>query len=223
MEDDPQSSGEAHDGGLLDVLCEISDLQSLPGGLATPLYPQSEPCGVEEDDDEHEYEKLDFGDLVGTDVREHLEALLKQHVTPHRVLLRDKLTFMLSTVDLFVSAYWLGAAPRSFYRLYTVKVVVLMALRWIYYRFKRWHYYMIDWCYWAQLLLLLQVWVLPASVGLSKATFAFAFGPLAWSIVAFRNSLVQGPGRMGAVLLESARRCCQEERGAEQAAARLRG
>ena len=36
------------------------------------------------------------------------------------------------------------AAPRSFYRLYTVKVVVLMALRWIYYRFKRWHYYMIG-------------------------------------------------------------------------------
>lgn len=57
MEDDPQSSGDAHDGGFLDVLSEISDLQSLPGGLATPLYPQSEPCGVEEDDDEHEYEK----------------------------------------------------------------------------------------------------------------------------------------------------------------------
>lgn len=49
---------------------------------------------------------------------------------------------------------------------------------------------MFDLCYAVQLLLLFQLWWLPTSITLAKVSFAFAMGPLLWSIVAFRNSLV---------------------------------
>ena len=31
--------------------------------------------------------------------------------------------------------------------MYSIQVVVLLALRWVVYRFKRWHYYLLDFCY----------------------------------------------------------------------------
>ena len=50
--------------------------------------------------------------------------------------------------------------------------------------------YRFDLCYAVQILLLLNVWVYPASITLAKVSFAFSLGPLLWSILAFRNSLV---------------------------------
>ncbi len=38
--------------------------------------------------------------------------------------------------------------------------------------------------------MLAHLWLLPASVRLAKVAFALAFGPLLWSVAAFRNSLV---------------------------------
>ena len=49
---------------------------------------------------------------------------------------------------------------------------------------------MFDLCYAVQLLIFLNVWIYPQNITLSKVTFAFSLGPLLWSILAFRNSLV---------------------------------
>ena len=46
-----------------------------------------------------------------------------------------------------LDAYYLGWSPSTFYRVYSIQVVVLMAVRWIVYRFKLWHYYLLDFCY----------------------------------------------------------------------------
>lgn len=69
-------------------------------------------------------------------------------------------------------------------------LLYLQAVRFFYYRSKRWHYYMFDLCYAVQVLIFLNVWIYPQSITLSKVTFAFSLGPLLWSILAFRNSLV---------------------------------
>lgn len=124
------------------------------------------------------------------EVRHRVRERVRAQLTPRHILLRDKVTFTLGTLDLLASAYWLGASPTTFYKLYTVKAVVLLGIRWIYYRAKRWHYYLFDLCYAVQVLLLANLWVWPQSVGLAKVAFAFALGPLLWSIIAFRNSLV---------------------------------
>ena len=35
--------------------------------------------------------------------------------------------------------------------MYSIQVVVLLALRWVVYRLKRWHYYLYDFCYFGAL------------------------------------------------------------------------
>lgn len=102
-------------------------------------------------DDDNEWYDLEFdiADFLQPSMRKEamhklrtkIQDRLRAQLTPRRILLRDKLTFTLGTMDLFVSAYWLGARPQEFYKLYTVKAIVLLVTRWIHYRAKRWHYY----------------------------------------------------------------------------------
>lgn len=118
----------------------------------------------EEQDVFHELE-LDLGALflpsarkeAIAEVRDRLRRKLREQLTPQRVMLRDKWTFTLGSMDLFFSAYWLGSSPSTFYKLYSVKVVVMLLLRFVHYRSTKQHYYMLDLCYWVQALLLLHV------------------------------------------------------------------
>jgi hypothetical protein len=66
---------------------------------------------------------------------------------------------------LILSAFAFGAAacPQ-----YTCQVLVLLGARWAVYRAKRWHYYLLDFCYFANLLLLVHLWAAPHSALLSK-------------------------------------------------------
>ena len=71
-----------------------------------------------------------------------------------------------------LSAYWLGWSPTTFYRIYTAEAFVLFTLRWALYRIKKWHYYLFDFCYVANVLLLLHLWVFPHSAYLHKVRMA---------------------------------------------------
>lgn len=51
---------------------------------------------------------------------------------------------------------------------YTGQVLVLMAIRWGWYRAKKWHYYLLDFCYFANLSLLVHLWLLPRNALLNK-------------------------------------------------------
>jgi len=69
--------------------------------------------------------------LFEKDQRQEILLALRHNVktqlaTPKTILLRDKVTFTLGTLDLLISAYWLGASPTSFYKLYSAKAVVLL-------------------------------------------------------------------------------------------------
>ncbi|GAB4824156.1 hypothetical protein N2152v2_011202 [Parachlorella kessleri] len=179
---------------LVDTLAELA-----AGSHGAFQRQESVMPSESESEREDDYEQLDFGPVLGeADLRElQLEArrFLKRRLgqlrlRPRQILVRDKVAFVLGTLDLWLSAYWLGCSPQSFYRLYTVKAALLMAIRWVTYRMKKWHYYLWDLCYAAQILLLLQLWAYPTSITLTKVCFALNLGPLLWSIIAFRNSLV---------------------------------
>jgi hypothetical protein len=110
--------------------------------------------------------------------------------TRKRVVLRDKIAFVLGVFHIMASAFWLGYSPATFYKLYTVKALLLLTLRLCLYRRDKMHYYLLDFCYYANALMLFQSWALPEACGLQKVLFAFSMGPLAWSIVLFRNSMI---------------------------------
>lgn len=113
-----------------------------------------------------------------------------QRASPKRTLLIDKAAFLLGVFHICSSAYWLGSSPSTFYQLYTGKAIFLFALRFYLYRKEKMHYYLLDFCYYANVLHAVQVWFFPESCSLQKILFAFSMGPLAWSIVAFRNSMI---------------------------------
>ena len=52
------------------------------------------------------------------------------------------------------------------------------------------HYFLLEMCYIVNVVLAAYVWLMPGSVWLYKAAFGLVAGPLTWSIVALRNSLV---------------------------------
>eukprot|EP01025_Chloroclados_australasicus_P042845 TRINITY_DN4557_c0_g1_i11.p1 TRINITY_DN4557_c0_g1~~TRINITY_DN4557_c0_g1_i11.p1 ORF type:complete len:400 (+),score=20.55 TRINITY_DN4557_c0_g1_i11:114-1202(+) len=106
-----------------------------------------------------------------------------------RVLIRDKLSFVIGIALVWISAYQLGSEKQSFYKLYIVLSIVLFGARFVSYRMARTHYYMFDMCYFANLGMVIVLWKFPNPL-LMKITFAYNAGPMAWSIIAMRNSLV---------------------------------
>ncbi|KAG2483513.1 hypothetical protein HYH03_017620 [Edaphochlamys debaryana] len=116
--------------------------------------------------------------------------LFRRALGPRGLLLKDKISFLLGTSMMWTCAFWLGRSPASFHLLYGGLGGVLLGARWALYWHRKWHYYLFDFCYYANLLLALQLTLLPRWAPLAKVTFAYTTGPLSWSVLTFRNSLV---------------------------------
>ncbi|KAF5839725.1 hypothetical protein DUNSADRAFT_18725 [Dunaliella salina] len=172
-------------------------------GLSGPTDESCAPIEEGQEDDVFTtcpYEQLDIGkvDLLPRERAKELYQMKRDQVAkailrrmgPKQLLLKDKITFVLGSTCLWVCAFWLGSSPQSFYKLYTGLGVVLFIFRYLVYRARKWHYYLLDLCYYGNILLLLHLWVYPQSYLLSRTTFALNSGPLAFTILAFRNSLV---------------------------------
>lgn len=89
-----------------------------------------------------------------------------------------------------VIAYAAGGHPWFLPIYYSIKFPVLITLRYVLYKQRCWHYFLLDFCYFENLLLLSYIWLFPTSNELFLINFALCNGPLAWAVPAFRNSLV---------------------------------
>ncbi|KAK9844314.1 hypothetical protein WJX74_000680 [Apatococcus lobatus] len=99
-------------------------------------------------------------------------------LSPEQKMQRDKIGFFLGIANICLTAFWMGKQPGTFFYWYTIKAVALFSTRYYIYSQKHWQYYMLEYCYFSNLLLLLEI------------VFAHLSGPLSWSIPAMRNSLV---------------------------------
>eukprot|EP00928_Gymnodinium_smaydae_P006269 TRINITY_DN121_c0_g1_i1.p1 TRINITY_DN121_c0_g1~~TRINITY_DN121_c0_g1_i1.p1 ORF type:complete len:489 (-),score=103.44 TRINITY_DN121_c0_g1_i1:89-1513(-) len=103
--------------------------------------------------------------------------------------IRHKLVFDCSIFDIVMMAFILGRIPGKFYIYYTLKMVWLLGIRLPKWRMEKQHYFLFDFCYFANLVLLVYIWVFPLSALLFEAAAGFA-GLLLISIHIFRNSAV---------------------------------
>ena len=109
---------------------------------------------------------------------------------PPAIRLRDKVSFLGGVVGCAAIEFAILVQPRSFATWYVAFILPLLALRlWLYSRL-RWHYFLLDFCYIANLACLVQVIAFPHFQPLIIANFAHATGPLALAIPTWRNSLV---------------------------------
>lgn len=104
-------------------------------------------------------------------------------------VLTTKVVFTLGVMNVGLTCYLLGF-PSLFYYWHSVKAIVLISLRWYDFKQKKTHYLLFDFCYWANLLCLLYLYVFPDSPVLFQICFVVSSGPLAWSIPAFSQALV---------------------------------
>ena len=104
--------------------------------------------------------------------------------------LKDKISFVLGVTNLAFVAWSLGAGAAWFIDVFTVEIVVAIGYRLYRYWLVKQHYYLLDFCYWANMLLLYYIWFDRGNYMLFQALWLFAMGPLAWSIMTFRNSMV---------------------------------
>ena len=120
------------------------------------------------------------------------EALTKSYerVRKEELKLTDKACFTVGVMNVAITPYILGSAPTKFYLLYTPKAVLLILMRWIDFFRQGKQWLLMDFCYWANALVLLYVWVAPTNAALFQTVFLAANGPLAWSMLAFSHSMI---------------------------------
>mmetsp|Transcript_32195 Transcript_32195/g.23288 ORF Transcript_32195/g.23288 Transcript_32195/m.23288 type:complete len:164 (+) Transcript_32195:894-1385(+) len=105
--------------------------------------------------------------------------------------LKDKLCFVIGTLLIIAFSYIMGSSPnRGVYVFSAVLISFLVFMRFFEYKSKGWHYYLVDFCYFGNVIIFAFLLVYPKSRVMFKISYLFANGPLAYAIVAFRNSLV---------------------------------
>lgn len=103
----------------------------------------------------------------------------------------DKIAYVLGVMVLFSFAFMLGKYPHDlFYTYYTVLISILLATRLVHFMAVGWQYYLIDFCYYANFLVIYSITLGKHQDEVFKVAFLFANGVLARSVYLFRNSLV---------------------------------
>ncbi|KAI3991884.1 hypothetical protein MKX01_012829 [Papaver californicum] len=102
----------------------------------------------------------------------------------------NKVTHLVGVLAFGAFCFLLGSRPQDIPYVYCFFYFTLVPLRWIYYRFKKWHYYLLDFCYYANTIFLVMLIFYPKNEKLFMVCFSFAEGPLAWALIVWRCSLV---------------------------------
>eukprot|EP00250_Pteridium_aquilinum_P031540 c43800_g1_i1 orf=96-1514(+) len=114
---------------------------------------------------------------------------LVKHADRHEQFL-NKVTYCLGVLLFGLFCYLLGSRPQDIPRFYCLFFIFVAPLRWIYYRFKKWHYYLLDFCYYANVIFVFMLLLFPNNNKLFMLCFSFSEGPLAWALIVWRCSLV---------------------------------
>ena len=105
--------------------------------------------------------------------------------------LRDKLVFTGGVLNVCLLVFFSGKYPWIMPYFYTVKFPLLMLVRLYTFCQQDWQYFLLDWCYFANLLVLAYLWTpLRHDPNFFTLVFCVAHGALPWAVLLFRNSLV---------------------------------
>eukprot|EP00041_Stephanoeca_diplocostata_P027794 m.772165 g.772165 ORF g.772165 m.772165 type:complete len:475 (-) comp23246_c0_seq23:1630-3054(-) len=100
----------------------------------------------------------------------------------------DKISFTMGVLVMILSEYILITKPEKFELLFMAIILPVLFLRYHIYRSLNWGYYLIDFCYFVQLLCFIAI-LYPSKL-LFQVLFVVSSGPLCFAILIWRNSLV---------------------------------
>lgn len=102
----------------------------------------------------------------------------------------NQLLFTFSVFWVALTAYLTGAFPEYAKEVFTIKAIILLLLRAYVYFSTESKYFMWEFCYFANFLILAYLHFFSESILLFKIVYACSLGPLSLAVVAWRNSLV---------------------------------
>jgi len=119
------------------------------------------------------------------------KILMKYVNTSQAARLIDKVCFIIGVSLLIAHTYVMGHYPNyGYYIWHAIVVTFYVSCRLFYYRYKKWHYYLFDFCYFANFLIIYHLIFDPKNIKLLLCNFIWASGPLSAAIGAFRNSMI---------------------------------
>ncbi|CAD6974199.1 hypothetical protein A4X06_0g5710 [Tilletia controversa] len=121
---------------------------------------------------------------------ERVDKLGKQWRDAKTIRLRDKVSFVIGVLNLVCSSLLITTHPELVPLAYSIQCIYFLPLRVFSYSRRRWHYFLFDYCYYVSALCNVFLWIYPDSRFLFQASYCAAHGPLAWSVVTWRNSMV---------------------------------
>mmetsp|Transcript_29504 Transcript_29504/g.41525 ORF Transcript_29504/g.41525 Transcript_29504/m.41525 type:complete len:421 (+) Transcript_29504:60-1322(+) len=122
-----------------------------------------------------------------TNKKKQLETKIQ---TPPFLRTSDKVAFTLGIAVLIITEFIVLLRPEVMYMWYTSLLVPLLVTRYYTYKKAKWHYFMLDFCYFAQVLLLIFLFFIPDNPHWFQVVFSLSNGPLASGVVMWRNSMV---------------------------------
>eukprot|EP01114_Cavostelium_apophysatum_P016348 TRINITY_DN4627_c0_g1_i1.p1 TRINITY_DN4627_c0_g1~~TRINITY_DN4627_c0_g1_i1.p1 ORF type:complete len:427 (-),score=107.93 TRINITY_DN4627_c0_g1_i1:32-1312(-) len=102
----------------------------------------------------------------------------------------DKVAFTVGILVMAITEFVLLKKPENMPLWYTSLIFPLMLLRYYFYNKAKYQYFMLDFCYFAQVVLLTYLYVTPTNANIFQLVFGLSNGPLAVGAVMWRNSLV---------------------------------
>jgi len=114
-----------------------------------------------------------------------------------------KVCFVVSINYISFAFIILTGYPQYYWLLHNVFIIILFTLRFVYYKYMGWHYYLFEFCYFCNYYLLIgtnlalmrwfglfSTFLARYNPELLRSFFLLVEGPLAWSVLLFRNSMV---------------------------------
>ncbi|KAK5577566.1 hypothetical protein RB653_002509 [Dictyostelium firmibasis] len=134
--------------------------------------------------------KLKVLEFVNEKREEFQKDLYKDGRASQLIRTKDKFSFVLGVLNLCVISFICGKYPLYLQYFFSVEYLVLFATRIVLYKRKKLHYFLFDFCYFANLMLLFFIFGLPDRQWYFITCFCIANGPLLGAVIPYRNSMV---------------------------------
>lgn len=103
---------------------------------------------------------------------------------------KDQISFVFNTLRLGLAAYLLGRWPCFYPTFNILSALIFLPIRIAHYSYIRWHYTLIDFCYYANYMVIIHQYFYPESIFLHNVSFAFSFGPILMAVLMLQNAVV---------------------------------
>ncbi|XP_019858408.1 PREDICTED: uncharacterized membrane protein C776.05-like isoform X1 [Amphimedon queenslandica] len=142
----------------------------------------------ETDPDNHVYIRNQFEYDRMESIHEDIVAIERFHEMKDSTA--DTIIYTVFAFQALVTGFLAGMITEHYYIVHSIKVLVLLPLRWYVFKQIGKHYFMLELCTWIHILIMFYIWSPWKPPGMFPSLFFFAHGPLIWSVYYWRNAFV---------------------------------